>query len=192
MINISIFITLITSLILSVDGFLLTSPPIFSRCSTKLISYRSRNTFCIQLMSSDDVGVNGRKDFVTAVKEYAPAAAVLVSLISLGGFSIFPRLEGNEFNLLFLVFLNTAFDKTQQTLTLDKRELKEDMLRMREEMKLERKEDKEDMLRMREEIKLERKEDKFMSQITAFFTLFVSIAAAYFNYAYTTFEIANK
>mmetsp|Transcript_1116 Transcript_1116/g.1520 ORF Transcript_1116/g.1520 Transcript_1116/m.1520 type:complete len:186 (-) Transcript_1116:851-1408(-) len=185
MINISIFIILITSLILSVDGFLLTTPTIFSRCSTKLISYRSRNTFCIQLMSSDDVGVNGRKDFVTAVKEYAPAAAVLVSLISLGGFSIFPRLEGNEFNLLFLVFLNTAFDKTQQTLTLDKRELKEDMLRMREEMKLERKEDKEEMLRMRNE-------DKFMSQITAFFTLFVSIAAAYFNYAYTTFEIANK
>jgi len=173
MINISIFITLITSLILSVDGFLLTSPPIFSRCSTKLISYRSRNTFCIQLMSSDDVGVNGRQDFVTAVKEYVPAAAVLVSLISLGGFSIFPRLEGNEFNLLFLVFLNTAFDKTQQTLTLDKRELKEDMLRMREEMKL------------------ERKEDKFMSQITAFFTLFVSIAAAYLNYAYTTFEIVK-
>jgi hypothetical protein len=37
-----------------------------------------------------------------------------------------------------------------------------------------------------------RKEDKFISQITAFFTLFVSVAAAYFNYAYTTFEIAKK
>ena len=94
-------------------------------------------------------------------------------------------MEGNEFNLLFLVFLYTAYDRTQQTLTLDKRELKEDMMRMREEMKLERKEDKEEMMRRRNE-------DKFMSQITAFFTLFVSIAAAYFNYAYTTFEIANK
>jgi hypothetical protein len=106
-------------------------------------------------------------------------------VISLGGYSILPRIEGNELALLLLAFLYTAYENTQQTLRQDKKEMKEDMKLMSEDMMRMRKEDKEDMMGMR-------KEDKLMSQITAFFTLFVSVAAAYFNYAYTTFEIAKK